>query len=264
MGKRTEVDKGVISNSTRGTKTLNKIKKCAKIKKIKVVDTFVQNSPPNQVSLNLEKLERLNRGNVGTNLNIQNAQFKEIERDLDIKEFKCKDLTFDVCIYKRGDDQLQLLSCYTDGSSFNNGKVNAVAGSGVFFHKESPLNISQRITEKDGRSTNNVAEIMAIFYAIEKITSNDFANYFDGFLFHTDSSYTIKSLCRDLPNWVRNGWMTTKNEGVANKAQFLKIVEIVKKYNFKIFFKKVKAHNGIFGNEMADKLAKSAWQSPQN
>ncbi|CAG0909755.1 unnamed protein product, partial [Cyprideis torosa] len=53
---------------------------------------------------------------------------------------------------------------YTDGSCENNGRFGAVAGIGVWFAENHPLNVSRRCI---GRQTNNNAEIQAALYAVE-------------------------------------------------------------------------------------------------
>ncbi len=185
--------------------------------------------------------------------NLPGKKFHKIDEQIDIidDQYKGFNLNFWKC------EDKQYISFYTDGSALKNGKSGAKAGSGAFFYKDSPLNVSKCITEQDGMKTNNVAEIMAIVFGLEKLIEYNLINQFDGFLVFTDSSFVIDSLCNYLSNWIKNGWKTSRNEPVVNSYQFKKIIEIVEKYNLTIYFKKVKAHSGIEGNEMADKLAKN-------
>ena len=58
---------------------------------------------------------------------------------------------------------------YTDGSTFNNGKKNAIGGIGVYFPHKKLDNISEPFT--DDLATNNKCELEACRQALLSITS---------------------------------------------------------------------------------------------
>lgn len=54
--------------------------------------------------------------------------------------------------------------------------------------------------------------------------------------------------------WKRRGWLLASGEPVKNKDDFKELDSVQNKLEIKWNY--VKAHHGIHGNEMADKLAK--------
>jgi ribonuclease HI len=64
------------------------------------------------------------------------------------------------------DSRHQKVTVYTDGACFNNGKVNAWCGSGVWFGPNDRMNMALRIPGKN--QLNQVGEIAAIIAATSK------------------------------------------------------------------------------------------------
>ena len=122
---------------------------------------------------------------------------------------------------------------YTDGASSGN---PGPGGIGILFiFGEHRKEISQFI----GNATNNIAELKAIKTALSEIKRHDLP-----VRLFTDSGYSIGLLTK--------GWKSRKN---------IELVENIKKImrKFKdLKFIKVKGHNGVEGNETADRLATSA------
>ena len=81
-----------------------------------------------------------------------------------------------------------IINVYTDGSCINNGTDFAKAGIGIYFEKNDPRNISERIT---GKQTNNIAELKAAIKVAEIVEKYVLEN--DKLIINifTDSKYSI-------------------------------------------------------------------------
>jgi ribonuclease HI len=132
---------------------------------------------------------------------------------------------------------------YTDGSKSEQGVGSGVA---VFIGKVLTEQLKFKL---DKRCSNNQAEQLAIMKALEVLetqTANHNAHKIA--VIYTDSKITMESI-RSAKNH------THLIEEIRKRTVNLN------KNNWRIEFKWVKAHVGIHGNEMADRLAKEA---PQN
>ncbi|XP_050546048.1 uncharacterized protein LOC126908178 [Daktulosphaira vitifoliae] len=137
---------------------------------------------------------------------------------------------------------------YTDGACSNNGKNQAMAGAGVFFSHNHPLNLSKKVP---GNQTNNNAEIYSVILAIDQVKSTGVGKI----NIHTDSKFVIQCVTEWMPRWKVNGWKTSDKNPVKNKEMLemldkkIQLMEIVS-------WTHVRGHQGIEGNEAADKLAR--------
>jgi ribonuclease HI len=103
-------------------------------------------------------------------------------------------------------------------------------------------------------TTNQVAELYAIYSLISYLLQNHKKDILvNVMIVRTDSKYSIGCLTEWYNNWMKNGWINSKNEPVANKELIQAILNISKGLNIK--YEHVKAHNGDKYNEWADKLA---------
>lgn len=58
-----------------------------------------------------------------------------------------------------------------------------------------------------------------------------------------------------IPGWKRKGWKLASGEPVKNEKDFKELDSLQHKLNVKWNY--VEAHRGVYGNEMADQLAKA-------
>ncbi|KAK3381768.1 ribonuclease H-like domain-containing protein [Podospora didyma] len=144
------------------------------------------------------------------------------------------------------------LIIYTDGSSLNNGKRNAVAGVGVYFGEGDPRNISEPLVGNP--QTNQRAELTAILRALQVV---DTAQSIE---IRTDSDYSRKCVTEWYRKWERNGWRTGGKE-VKNQDLVKAIRELIEERENEGAVTKiqwVKAHAEDLGNIAADALAVAA------
>ena len=110
-------------------------------------------------------------------------------------------------------------------------------------------------TKQFDKCTNNICELKSILYAFLKygvnINNKEFAEIP---IVYSDSSYAINVFENWMFSWQRNGWRKSDKKVPEN-------LEIIQAYydwyqkGYRIDLRKVKGHNGNFGNEMADLLA---------
>tara|TARA_Y100000589_G_C27186853_1_gene643069 strand:+ start:2337 stop:3101 length:765 start_codon:yes stop_codon:yes gene_type:complete len=153
---------------------------------------------------------------------------------------------------------------FTDGSTINNGKKNAIGGMGIYFPDNNYPNLSEKY--QGDIPTNQKCELIAILKSLQIIAkktpnTNDF-----NITVFTDSEYSISCFTKYINNWINNGWKLVSGKPVKNRKLIENIHNFSKKFNF-VQYIHVKAHKDPpidknsyqyklwFGNDMADKLA---------
>ena len=157
---------------------------------------------------------------------------------------------------------------YTDGSTFNNGKKNAIGGIGVYFPHKKLNNISEPFTED--LATNNKCELEACRQALLSITSFKEFNRDDFIILYTDSSYLINCITLWSNTWEKNGWKRLARSGKKVQVKNIDLIKQIKSLYkmYRIEFRHIMAHkdapnndkNSVeyldwYGNKMADELA---------
>jgi ribonuclease HI len=144
------------------------------------------------------------------------------------------------------------LYVYTDGACHNNGSKNAKAGIGIFFSKDNPNNVSEKLEGEN--LTNNIAELSAAIKAINIIKKFDIKNK----IIVTDSEYVIKCATTYGDKLAVKEWLTSKKTVPPNLELVKRLYQLTKKYNIK--YKHIAAHTDnkdrhSISNYYADKLA---------
>ena len=137
-------------------------------------------------------------------------------------------------------DKKHTIQVYTDGSKNEHG-----VGSGVAIFVSNELKTQHKF-KLDNRCSNNQAEQLAIAKALEKILEIDIAEISPRTIgIFTDSRITIDLL-----------------KNVNNHSHLIEVIRKrisnLERSNWTVEFTWVKAHVGIYGNELADRLAKAA------
>ena len=145
------------------------------------------------------------------------------------------------------------IKVWTDGSCYGNGKIISFGGYGVYYGENDLRNKSVPILMD--RSTNNIAELMAILNVLE----NHQVDLDKGKKLEivTDSEYSLKAFTTRGQKYERNMWQGK----IANKELIRKGYEFIKKYRDKISIQHVFSHTGLkdensVGNEAVDDFAK--------
>jgi ribonuclease HI len=145
---------------------------------------------------------------------------------------------------------------YCDGAASNNGFDNAIGGWAYVIIDEND-NI---VAEDSGRvpaATNNRMELYAAYAGLMAAMEQEGGDRCD---IYTDSAYLHN--CKDqnwYSNWIRNGWVNSKKQPVANKDLWMKLLPFFNASN--IEFHKVKGHADDKWNEYVDDMAVAASKS---
>eukprot|EP01069_Polyplicarium_translucidae_P007377 Polyplicarium_translucidae@DN3100_c0_g1_i1.p1 len=160
---------------------------------------------------------------------------------------------------KRKREAEGVISVHTDGSCRSNGKGSAAAGWGAFFGDADPRNVSGvlpgPLTQEN--QTNSRAELYAILRALEAVQDDERPVEIG-----TDSTYSMKCFTQWHRSWQSNGWKTASGQPVKNQDIIRNVQALIDERGGieggRVSFVKVKGHGGVYGNEMADKLATEA------
>lgn len=145
---------------------------------------------------------------------------------------------------------------YTDGSCVGNGREVCFAGVGVFYGEDDPRNVSQVLTE--GKPSNQNAELQALFLATAEAERMLRCGEAGEVVIHTDSQYGINCVTTWYRTWTRNGWRTAAGQPVAHRGWIEPIALRLDVWAGRMRLQKIRAHVGLYGNEQADELARSA------
>ena len=143
---------------------------------------------------------------------------------------------------------------YTDGSAHPN---PGPGGFGVIVldNDEKIQYIYNKQFEKE-KVTNNQMELKAILYAFlnygVNINTNEFTNNIP--IVYSDSNYCVQTFNSWMFSWANNGWIKSDKKTPEN-------LDLIKAYynwyqkGYRIDLRKIKGHNGVKWNELADLLA---------
>ena len=150
-----------------------------------------------------------------------------------------------------------MVEIYVDGSSKDNGKKNNCGGFGVcamILDKDSKTGsrIDYLYNKQINNTTNNRMEMTAILHALE-LTQTRYKQ--DKCTIKSDSAYCVNMFNDWIYQWNHNGWTRYKNQPIENLDLVKQIWEYCKLEWPNFTVEKVKGHNGLLGNEVADLLA---------
>ncbi|XP_012265867.2 ribonuclease H1 [Athalia rosae] len=147
-------------------------------------------------------------------------------------------------------DERGFVNVFTDGACSGNGQLGAMAGIGVWFNDNHPLNVSRPVTN-GSRATNNLAEIQAVTEAAKQAAKAGVKKL----KINTDSQFLISCITQWMPKWKKNGWRKADGEHVINKEELILMEKALQP--LEIAWNHVRGHAGVRGNEEADKLARA-------
>ena len=146
-----------------------------------------------------------------------------------------------------------MLHIYIDGACRGNGKEESHGGYGVVIFDDNQ-NLIDAYCKHFDNVTNNQMELKAFLKTFELLYTK-YKN--EKATIYSDSAYCINILTSWIYSWSKNNWKTSKGETIKNLDI---ILSLYKYYNINFFinqivFTKVKGHDGILGNQLADALA---------
>lgn len=139
---------------------------------------------------------------------------------------------------------------YTDGST----APGNPGPTGFGFHATDNLgNVINGYGGVGLTSTNNIGELTAIIKLLKNLTIYKDIGKID---IYSDSKYALEGI-KHIPQWVKKNWVTANYSPVKNQALFEEIYNLLNNEykDIDITFNWCKGHNGIIGNELADKNA---------
>lgn len=147
-----------------------------------------------------------------------------------------------------------MIEIYTDGSSREGGKCGGYGLCVIKYNTGSNTNdrIDYTYTKQFNNVTNNQMELQAIIAALE-LTQTRYKN--EKCIIKSDSAYCVNMINDWIYKWRNNNWTRYKNQPIENLDLVKQIWEYCKIEWPNFVVEKVKGHNNILGNEVADYLA---------
>ena len=139
----------------------------------------------------------------------------------------------------------------------NDNKIVTVGSSAVVYHMDQPI---EAMLSFSSNATSNQAEMNGLKMALDYIANNDIVIGKKVFII-SDSAYCLNSITNYIYTWRSNGWRSIEGAEVKNKERWEDLFNSLTKAKGRgvsIGFIKVKGHNGVEGNEMADLIARTA------
>jgi ribonuclease HI len=153
--------------------------------------------------------------------------------------------------YAGGSVPLPEASAYTDGASTGS---RGPGGYGVVIRWEGK---TKEISGGESNTTNLRMELTAACVALETIEEGYTVSLY------SDASYLINCMRRGwYEKWRENGWLNYRNEAVANKDLWERLLEAAQRHQ-QVRWRKIKGHQKTqgphkSGNDRADELAVAA------
>jgi ribonuclease HI len=139
------------------------------------------------------------------------------------------------------------IKIYTDGSSLGN---PGRGGWGVVIVEK-----DKTIKELGGcekNTTNNRMELMAVIETLKHISKY---HKKDNITIFADSNYVLLGITTWIFNWEKNNWRNSQKKEVMNQDLWKELIGLIRSYDNKINWEKVKGHSGHIHNDRADEIA---------
>lgn len=156
----------------------------------------------------------------------------------------------------------KIIHLWTDGSAVNNGEEKGLGGHGYVLLYGNFENVDLDTKYCDDKftlvgyssatdTTNNREEMKSCIEGLKRIKKTDIP-----IVVFADSAYLVNCMNqRWYDSWRKNGWKNSKKEPVANQDLWEKLLNVIENNMLFVKFQKIKGHNGIYYNELVDRLA---------
>jgi ribonuclease HI len=101
--------------------------------------------------------------------------------------------------------------------------------------------------------TNNYAELMAIFEALEFIDKKILLDENTVIIIKSDSKYCVDGCNKWMYNWNKKGTLSNRPNGDIWKNLYF-LIQIIKRQIYNLEFIHIKGHSGVEWNEYCDEL----------
>ncbi|GMM50698.1 hypothetical protein DASB73_016560 [Starmerella bacillaris] len=149
------------------------------------------------------------------------------------------------------------LIAYVDGCCYREGQTDALTGIAVYWSKSSNYNIAYPTFT--GPQTINFAELTSVLAALQQMLSIHKTEGVNSFTLVCDSQYVTRGITEYSRKWCLNGWRTSSGTPVKNQNMIKTInhhINALIESDVKLVIAYVAHHTRVFGNEMADYLAR--------
>ena len=145
-----------------------------------------------------------------------------------------------------------MIKIFTDGSTKIKNKKGFSNKGGFGYVVYQDNIIIDAFSKQVENTTNNEMELTALITAIEKYGTSE---TWDCPIIYSDSMYAINCLTLWGQTWKNNQWKKSNNQTIENLELVKKGISLLDSGNYNVEIQYCKGHNGIEGNELADKLA---------
>lgn len=135
---------------------------------------------------------------------------------------------------------------YCDGACSGNQFDENVGGWGAVLQYKGKV---KEICGGEVNTTNNIMELTAAIKSLESVKSTDIP-----IEMYIDSAYVINGMNEWIHGWIKKNWKKSNKKPVENKELWVNLNELRNKQS-SVKFIKVKGHDGVELNELADQLA---------
>lgn len=143
-------------------------------------------------------------------------------------------------------DRMEKIIIYCDGACSGNQFDENIGGWGAVLQYKGK---QKEIFGGEKNTTNNIMELSAAIKSLEEIKTTDIP-----IEVYMDSAYVVNGMNQWIVGWIKKGWRKSNKKPVENKELWIQLNELRNKQT-SVDFIKVKGHDGVELNELADALA---------
>lgn len=145
----------------------------------------------------------------------------------------------------------KVVIAYVDGSCFKDRMSVVRAGWGIYFENPELRRLNRCGRVPGIKQSSSRGELVALIRALQIAPRDD-----RQLILFSDSEYALKAAKELLPLWRRRGWRNPHGKPMVDQDLVIQLDYELRKRLSNPRLLKVRAHVGVTGNELADRLAK--------